>query len=95
MDFEWDEKKDRANRAKHGISFEEAALIFNGPTVSRVDDRKNYGEARTITIGAIADTVVVAVVHTDRNGRQRLISARLASRQERKEYDDYRSQITE
>lgn len=94
MEFEWDDSKDRNNREKHGIAFEEAALIFEGLTLSKTDDRKDYGETRTITMGQLADQVVVVVVHTDRNGRIRLISARFANRMERKEYNDYRSQIT-
>jgi len=94
LEFEWDDSKDRNNREKHGIAFEEAALIFEGLTLSKTDDRKDYGETRTITMGQLADQVVVVVVHTDRNGRIRLISARFANRMERKEYNDYRSQIT-
>lgn len=94
MEFEWDEEKDRSNREKHGIAFEEAALIFEGVTLSKTDDRKDYGETRTITMGQLAEEVVVVVVHTDRNGRTRLISARLANRLERKQYNDYRSKIT-
>ena len=42
MQFEWDEDKSRANIAKHGISFEQAQLIFYGPTVDLVDDRADY-----------------------------------------------------
>lgn len=94
LEFEWDDAKDRINRKKHGISFEEAALIFEGRTLSKTDDRKDYGETRTITMGQLAEEVIVVLVHTDRNGRTRLISARLANRMERREYNDYRSQIT-
>jgi uncharacterized DUF497 family protein len=93
LEFEWDDDKDRGNREKHGIGFEEAALIFEGLTLSKTDDRKDYGEIRTITLGQLAEQVVVVVVHTDRNGRIRLVSARLANRMERKEYNDYRSKI--
>jgi uncharacterized protein (DUF4415 family) len=46
MDFEWDEAKSRRNLAKHGISFEEAARVFTGPTFRHVDDRRTYGEIR-------------------------------------------------
>ena len=54
---------------------------------------KDYGEKRTITIGKIADQIPVTVLHTNRDGRVRIISARLASRKERKIFDDYCSQI--
>jgi len=84
--FEWDEEKNKTNLAKHGISFGEAALIFEGRVFSRTDDRKDYGEVRFISIGAISEAVVVVVVHTIRRGKIRIISARLASERERKIY---------
>ena len=95
MDFEWDEDKNRANRAKHGIDFDEAALIFRGITLTRIDDRWYYGETREISIGQLPDQVIVVVVHTDRNGVTRLISARLANRAERKSYHDYCQKIAQ
>ena len=52
--FEWDEEKNKTNLAKHGISLEEAALIFEGRVFSWTDNRKDYGEARSISIGAIS-----------------------------------------
>jgi uncharacterized DUF497 family protein len=92
--FEWDERKSASNLLKHGISFEEARLIFEGPVVSWMDDRQDYGETRTISIGLIYQVVAVAVVHTDRQGKTRLISARLANRQERKFYDDHQQKTS-
>ena len=89
MMFEWDERKSASNLQKHGISFEEACLIFEGRIFSWTDDRLDYGETRMISIGLIHQVVAVAVVHTDRQGKTRLISARLANRQERKRYDDH------
>ncbi|MDB5587834.1 MAG: hypothetical protein JWP26_2804 [Devosia sp.] len=89
MTFEWDEDKNRANLLKHGISFEEAELIFQGPIFSRPDVRFDYGELRILSIGMIREIVAVAVVHTDRDGAVRLISARLANRQERKSYHEH------
>ena len=94
MEFEWDEAKNRSNFAKHGITFNEAMSIFKGLTLSKIDNRKDYGETRTITMGILEQEVVVVVVHTDRNGQIRLISARSANRMERKEYDDHCSKIT-
>ncbi len=87
MLFEWDENK--ANQRKHGISFEEAALIFKGEVLTRIDDREDYGEEREISTGLIGAHVIVVVVHTDRQNVTRIISARLANRLERKAYDDY------
>jgi len=87
MDFEWDEAKNTANIRKHGIDFADAVLIFDGPVISRIDDRRDYGETRIISFGQIADQIVATVVHTDRNGVMRIISARLASARERRAYE--------
>jgi len=94
LEFEWDEEKARYNREKHGIDFEEAALIFERPTLSMIADRKDYGETRMVSMGRVAERVVVVVIHTNREGRIRIISARLANRMERKKHDDYSSKIT-
>lgn len=87
MAFEWDPAKNQANIDKHGVSFEVAKLIFDGPVFTRSDDRKDYGEPRRISIGRVANAFLV-VAHTDRNGRMRLISARPAGRRERETYHD-------
>jgi uncharacterized DUF497 family protein len=89
MKFEWDRNKSDGNLRKHGISFEEASLIFEGPRFSWTDDRSDYGETRTVSIGLIHQVVVVVVVHTDRQGSTRIISARLANHRERKRFDDH------
>ncbi len=89
MKFEWDDDKDRANQTKHGISFEEASLLFEGPILSMVDDRFDYGEERRISIGLIHEVVAVVVVHTDQDGATRIISARLANRDERRRYHEH------
>jgi uncharacterized DUF497 family protein len=86
MDFEWDEAKNRANIRKHGIAFEMAQLIFKSTFFTTLDLRNTYGEDRFISIGKIDDIVVLVVVHTDRNERTRIISARPASRKERQAY---------
>lgn len=87
--FEWDNAKNAENRRKHGISFEEAALIFDGLVVAWADTRMDYGETRMVSIGLIGALVAVAVVHTDRGGTTRIISARLANRRERRLYDEH------
>lgn len=89
MRFEWDENKSALNLAKHGISFEEAKLIFDGPVLTRPDKRTDYGEVREISVGSILGTVVVVVVHTQRGRATRLISARLANRSERRRYHEH------
>ena len=86
MEFEWDPYKNQANIQKHGVRFEDACQIFQGPTLDIRDDRRDYGEVRTISIGQIGHLVILTVVHTDRNGKRRLISARPAKQSERKIY---------
>lgn len=87
MDFEWDEATNAANVRKHGLDFTDVVGIFDGPVVTRVDDRFDYGEVRRITTGAMAGVLIVTAVHTDRHGRTRLISARRASLSERTYYE--------
>jgi uncharacterized DUF497 family protein len=70
-------------------------LIFNGPTLDRIDDRHGYDESRINSIGAIEGRVIVNVTHTDRNGDIRLISARKATRAERSLYEAFRWGSTE
>lgn len=86
-DFEWDEAKNAANIAKHGVGFARARRIFDGPVLTLLDARRDYGEARFISIGACDEELIAAVVHTDREGRIRIISARPASRRERALYE--------
>ena len=86
--FEWDDAKNAQNRRKHGIGFEEAAEIFNGPTLTDTDDRL-YGETREITFGFLGTGVVAAVTHTDRAGVIRIISARKATERERILFNAY------
>ena len=88
LPYEWDEAKNEANVVKHGISFDLASLIFDGPVFSKADNRKDYGESRIISIGSVENIVVLTVVHTDRFGKTRIISARRANRQERKSYEE-------
>ncbi len=88
MQFEWDERKNRDNIAKHGIDFEDAARIFEGPVLSWVDQRKDYGEMREISVGRIDAVAILTVVHTDRRDAVRIISARPASREERNRYEE-------
>ena len=57
---------------KHGISFEEAIEIFDGPVLSRADDI--HGEARERSYGLIKEVVVVCVVHTERGAARRIIA---------------------
>ncbi len=85
--FEWDEQKNLANQHKHGISFQEATAIFRGPVLTGEDEHPD--ETRERSYGLLGENVVVCVIHTDRNGTTRIISARKATRNERKLFDAY------
>ncbi len=88
-DCEWDKRKALSNKKDHGVSFENAARIFEGMVITRKDSRKSYGEERKISIGKAGDIIVLTVVHTERGDRTRIISARKASRKEREIYYAY------
>lgn len=92
MQFEWDENKNQLNQQKHGISFEEAKEIFYDTVFTSVSEKIDYGEIREISIGRIQRVLIVAVVHTDRNGTVRIISARKATPKERRKYNEYLSE---
>lgn len=83
MEFEWDPKKAQANLEKHGVDFEDAIGIFEGPTLEHRSDRNN--EERGQAIGEIGG-VVLSVAYTMRGERRRIISARKADRNERRAY---------
>ena len=85
MDFEWDERKNEADIAKHGISFLSASRIFDGSITRFVDDRYDYRETRFIATGVV-EGMEITVVYTMRGNTYRIISARRASRSERRAY---------
>jgi uncharacterized DUF497 family protein len=84
--FEWDEEKNRRNLDERGIDFAYAARVFEGDTVEWEDARQEYGERRVVAIGRVED-VTLALVYTPRADAVRIISARRASRRERRAYD--------
>ena len=92
MRFEWDEKKNRINQAKHGVSFEVAKLVFNDPYVtSQLDRETGHVEERWLTLGSAMGLAVLLVIHTVReenDGEEiiRIISARKATARERAVY---------
>ncbi len=92
MQFERDENKNQLNQQKHCISFEEAKEIFFGTIFTSISEKIDYGEVREVSIGAIQNILIVAVVHTDRNGKVRIISARKATPKERRKYNEYLSE---
>jgi uncharacterized DUF497 family protein len=86
--YEWDARKAEANRKKHGVSFEDAASVFVDPlAVTFSDPDHSAAERREITIGHTIRERLVFVCHCERGDRIRLISARLATRSERDQYE--------
>ena len=85
--YEWDERKQRENLFTHGLSFEDANLVFAGPCVTFEDRRNDYGEERFITLGQLAGRVVV-IAHTPRDKKTRIISMRKANSREQKTYQE-------
>ena len=85
-DYEWDPDKDLLNEIKHGIDFEEASDVFKDPNrVEGPSPQQGHGEARFLATGMVGDALIT-VVFTFRAHRRRIISARRASRDERREY---------
>ena len=90
--FSWDDSKSAINLAKHGVSFEAAKLVFDDPLHVIRQDRVENGEQRWQTIGQVADCALLLVPHTwfdDDDGTEhiRIISARRATKVERKVYE--------
>lgn len=88
MIFEWDEDKNKLNKIKHRVSFQVAARVFGDPKrIEQFDEGHSEEEDRWITIGMVHPRVLM-VVFTERDcgNTVRLISARLANEEERKEY---------
>ncbi len=86
MNFVWDQRKNRANLARHGITFEDAVQIFKGPTLERVDDRFEYGETRVYAIGVVSGLKITLIYTEVSENERRIISAWRAERHERKAY---------
>lgn len=89
MFFEWDQKKAKNNLAKHGVSFEEAATVFGDPLSITIEDPDHsIAEQRFITIGRSAQQKILVVIHTDRDLNVRIITARKATKLEKRKYEE-------
>lgn len=89
MQFEWDEAKNLANIKKHGIDFADVPLVFENEMLMDLDERFDYGEDRWIGIGFLGPGVVVVVWVERTSDLIRIISARRASRYERKRFEQF------
>ena len=90
--FDWDPTKAKVNLAKHGVSFEEAVTVFGDPLGRITDDsRHSETEERYVLLGQSARRRLLAVMFTERGQAIRLVSARKATRRERRKYEEKRS----
>ena len=88
MHFEWDEAKNESNIRRHGIDFADIPSMFLAPMLTDIDDRIDYSEERWISIGILVHGITV-VVWTERAGDViRIISARKANKDERRQYEN-------
>jgi uncharacterized DUF497 family protein len=93
MEFEWDLKKANANRRRHGVSFEEAAMVFSNILSFTYDDEAHsQTERRYATLGVSNRGRLLVIAHTTRGERVRIISAREATPTERKWYEEKNKQ---
>ena len=89
MKFEWDHNKAASNFSKHGVSFNQAKTVFNDPFyIDFFDPDHSYNEYRYIIIGQSSKNRLLLVSYTEHDERVRLISAREATRRERKDYEE-------
>jgi uncharacterized DUF497 family protein len=90
IEFEWDPNKAEKNIKKHQVSFNEAATVFGDPlSMTFYDPDHSIDEDRYITVGLSRLGKLLVVSHADRGDRIRIISARKATRRERKFYEEH------
>ncbi len=88
MNFEWDADKAARNFAKHGVSFQDAATVFGDPlALTYYDSSHSDDEDRYLTFGHSSAGQLLTVSHTDRGDKTRIISARIATKTERQQYE--------
>ena len=89
MEFGWDQQKAAANLAKHTVSFEDAATVFGDP-LGRImaDPRHSTEEERLVLLGFSQSKHLLTVMYVDRGEAIRIISARRATRRERRTYEE-------
>ena len=86
--FDWDPDKAESNEAKHGVRFSEAATAFGDPlSITIPDPERSVGEARFILVGSSYLDRLVVVAHAETRESIRIISAGMATKAERKSYE--------
>lgn len=88
MRFVWDGRKAAANVRKHGVGFDEASTVFGDPlSITVSDPDHSLGEHRFVTVGVSSSDRILVVCHLDAESSIRIISARPASRHEKRSYE--------
>jgi uncharacterized DUF497 family protein len=89
LEFEWDPEKAATNSIKHKVTFEEAATVFGDP-LGRIlaDPRHSSEEERLVLLGYSENRRLVAVMYVERDHKIRIVSAREATRRERRDYEE-------
>jgi len=89
LKFEWDPDKARTNREKHNVSFDEASTVFDDPLfITFLDIEHSHDEERFITIGVSSNQNLLMIAHTEHDQVIRIISARKATKNERRFYEE-------
>jgi uncharacterized DUF497 family protein len=87
--FEWDAAKAAANQRKHGVTFDEAITAFSDPLALLLPDPEHsIGEQRYLVLGTSTQGRLLVIAVAERPPRIRLISARRATRMERRQYEE-------
>lgn len=88
MEITYDPEKRAKTLAERGLGFDDAVLVFAGPTFDLEDDRKDYGEPRWVTFGLLNDRMIVLVWTPRGEDTRHIISMRKANDREKKRYDE-------
>lgn len=86
MRYSWSSEKNRRDVKRHGIAFEDATRIFEGPTLEKADDRFDYGETRVYAIGLVNGLEITVVYADAGEDERRIISAWRSEPHERRQY---------
>jgi hypothetical protein len=89
VNFEWDNDKAQRNLRKHGVSFDEASIAFGDPFSVTIDDPDHsIDEQRLLLLGQTLNGKLLVIGHLDDGETIRIISARMAERHERRQYEE-------
>lgn len=89
MEYEWDDQKRKSNLEKHGVDFIDAVLVFEDENALTIEiDESVHQEKRWVIVGRDPEDRILTMIYTHRKTAIRIISARMASRSERRQYQE-------